>query len=157
MENRKLIIQQDTMLWKLIISFLATVIIFLDLLALLLGELYKDKLGLIILLSVALIIIVAAFLTYFLIRKFTKTHYVFDDKGIHETCNGKEKLFIQWANIYQLIYPRVWWIFLLQFGSGQLTVRYINESSEQKQHQVSFSLKEIKLIAKTFNRNIIIK
>lgn len=93
--------------------------------------------------------------TYLIIRKFTRTYYLFDKNGLCKMKKEHKELNIKWNQIYEIFYIRMRWLLLFQFGAGYLIIRY--DDGKQNQHNIALSLKQVNLISKKFNINIKIK
>jgi hypothetical protein len=153
----KLKIYHNRFFWKCIIFFVCCSFNSLLLILLICGFERATVNDITLILCLIFGITIIGFLIYFLIRYFNKSYYLFDENNLYKIKKNQETIKINWRQIYEIFYIRFRWILLMQFGSGFLVVKFLNEKGEKKQHEIALSLKQVNIIAKTFNKSIIIK
>lgn len=124
----------------------ASVLAFLCLLSYFLGGMYKSVTDSIIMFSIIGGVIIAAFITYFLIRVLADSQFVFDEESITRYKKNKMALQIEWEKVVSIGHFRILDFFTNgnEWGPGFMGIDYLDENGIEQNIQVAFSRRDAK-------------
>lgn len=111
--------------------------------------------GILIYFVIIIIEIIIGFLVYFLIDLLNKTYYIITkDEIVKIIKDGTIKVVYKWCEVVSIHYVRIWWLLLMQFGSGCLMFKYKKNNEKEMICEIAMTKKQVKQIYKLYGIKI---
>ena len=154
--KQDIVIDEHKFIQKFLINLCCHGIVIIFIFAFVYGKYYKDVEESIRFLVFISIIEFFGFIFYLLLRRINKNRFIFSRNCVCKFKKNELLNKIENNAIIKILYIRVKWIFLMQFGAGYLIIKY-RDDGNYKIINISMSCNDAKRIAKYTNKIILIK